>query len=309
MGTFVNGQVQGNFWVGMVNGGNLHGKVDENGQITGDEIAYIYPDGETAFKGRFENRIMKKAYNVDVKEYGCDENGLFIVKKFSEPLTDEIFKYEPTTNISFGGGNSLDVRDPYEVKTVKLGPSKIPNSGEGVVLVRDIPSHRFASLYSLFLYKSPDQDLLYQQSCTYNTSKSDEYRRHCKKYSLGLSYYDALIDLPPELDVNPLPNLGPKVNHHFRQNNSVYQETEHPRFGIMQTVTPMYDLKAGDELFTYYGYGVSDFPADFLWYHETKQQIEREERIERQKKEKEEKLKSKKAGDKGKKKKKSKKTK
>ena len=33
---------------------------------------------------------MKKAYNVDVLQYGIDENsGLFIVKKFSPPLNDQ----------------------------------------------------------------------------------------------------------------------------------------------------------------------------------------------------------------------------
>ena len=33
---------------------------------------------------------MKKAYNVDVLQYGIDENsGLFIVKKFSPPLSNQ----------------------------------------------------------------------------------------------------------------------------------------------------------------------------------------------------------------------------
>ena len=49
------------------------------------------PNSSTAlFKGLYENRIMKKAYNVDVLKYGIDENsGLFIVKKFSPPLNDQ----------------------------------------------------------------------------------------------------------------------------------------------------------------------------------------------------------------------------
>ena len=71
----------------MVNGGFLHGEADKNGLITGNNIAYIYPDGETAFKGYFDDRIMKKAYNVDVLQYGCDDDsGLFVVKKFSNSL-------------------------------------------------------------------------------------------------------------------------------------------------------------------------------------------------------------------------------
>ena len=59
VGRFKSGQVHGNFWAGMVNGGYLQGKADEKGFLTGDRIAYIYPDGETAFFGCFENKFMK----------------------------------------------------------------------------------------------------------------------------------------------------------------------------------------------------------------------------------------------------------
>ena len=175
------------------------------------------------------------------------------------------------------------MRDPYEVKTVKLAPSTQPNSGQGVFLLRDIPEGRFACMYSLYLYRTPDQTDLYRSSCSFNTSKSVEYRRHCKKYSLGLSSYKALIDIPPEFDVNPLPNLGPKVNHHFRFNNSGYTELEHPRWGLIQSVTAMHDLRAGDELFTFYGYKPGDFPEDFPWYWETKLAIDKEDRLAKKK--------------------------
>ena len=70
-------------------------------------------------------------------------------------------------------------------------------------------------------------------------------------------------------------------------------EIEHPRWGIIQSVTPLYDLKAGNELFTNYGYGKADFPNDFPWYWETIIAIERQERIEREEKEKVEKQKEK----------------
>ena len=49
-------------------------------------------------------------------------------------------------------------------------------------------------------------------SCSMNTSKSDDYRRNCKKYSAGS---DAMFDLPPEFD-DDLPNLG--TVKHFWQN-------------------------------------------------------------------------------------------
>ena len=216
LGRFKNGKAVGTFWMGLKGGGYLHGELDDNSTVTGDNISFIYPDGETAFLGRFENKYMKKAYAVDVLEYGCDDYGLLKVTKYSPPTQDHAFFYEPPTNVSFGGGAPLGVVDPYELKTVKLAPSQIPNSGDGVIAIRDIPQYRFSCMYSMFLYGLPDQEELYKKSCGHNTSKSEEYRRHCCKYSLGLRSYHGHIDVPPELDVMPLPNLGPKVNHHFR---------------------------------------------------------------------------------------------
>ncbi len=92
----------------------------------------------------------------------------------------------------------------------------MPNSGDGVIAARDVPAGRFICMYSLFMYRGLEERKHYVDSCVMNTSRSDEYRRHCKKYSLGFSAYDQIIDLPPEFDKEPYPNLGPKVNHHFR---------------------------------------------------------------------------------------------
>ena len=137
----------------MLGNGYLHGVVDSDGHASGNRIAYIYPDGETAFFGRFENGFMRKAKAVDVKKYGCDETGLFVVKEYSEPISDQEFFYDPPTNTSFGGGAPLGVLDPYEVKTVRLAPSSVEGGGEGVFALKDIPEGRFSCMYSLYYYR------------------------------------------------------------------------------------------------------------------------------------------------------------
>ena len=68
---------------------------------------------------------------------------------------------------------------------------------------------------------------------------------------------------------------------------------EHPRWGIIQSVTPNRDIKAGEEIFTFYGYKGSDFPEDFLWYWEAKRLINREERLQSEKRKKKKKQKQK----------------
>ena len=76
LGRFKNGQSKGHFWLGLINNGFIHGKVgkvDEKGLATGEDLAFIYPDGETALRGQFTNLCMKKAKHVDVLKYGCDK--------------------------------------------------------------------------------------------------------------------------------------------------------------------------------------------------------------------------------------------
>lgn len=46
--------------------------------------------------------------------------------------------------------------------------------------------------------------------------RSDDERRHCKKYSLGMESFKAVIDIPPEFDGTDTfqPTFGPKVKTH-----------------------------------------------------------------------------------------------
>ena len=91
LGHLKNGQVSGDFWAGMIGEAYLHGKADSNGFLTGNDISYIYPDGETAFRGHFENKFMRNAHHVDVKEYGCNDEGIVIMtleKQFSNSYSN-----------------------------------------------------------------------------------------------------------------------------------------------------------------------------------------------------------------------------
>ena len=54
---------------------------------------------------------------------------------------------------------------------------------------------------------------------------------------------------------------------------------DHPRWGLIQSVLASRDIKAGEELFGYYGYERGMFPSDFPWYFELKNQIDKEHRL------------------------------
>ena len=58
IGRFEDGIPTGICWRGLVGGAWLYGEVDEIGEFTGDQIAYIYPDLRTCLLGKFINGTM-----------------------------------------------------------------------------------------------------------------------------------------------------------------------------------------------------------------------------------------------------------
>ena len=50
---------------------------------------------------------------------------------------EPIFKFDPPTNESFG--DSPLIRDSYEVQLVKVAPSTVNESFDGVFAIKDIP--------------------------------------------------------------------------------------------------------------------------------------------------------------------------
>ena len=53
---------------------------------------------------------------------------------------------------------------------------------------------------------------------------------------------------------------------------------EHPRWGPIMCVQNYLDVKAGDEILTYYAYVKGDPPEYFPWYFEAEEKLEEEER-------------------------------
>ena len=70
-----------------------------------------------------------------------------------------------------------------------------------------------------------------------------------------------------------------QVNHNFELNNTHFDIMDHPRWGLIQSVVASRDIKAGEELFGYYGYEINKFPDDIPWYHEQKIMFEKEQRL------------------------------
>ena len=87
--------------------------------ISGSDLAFIYPDYETAYVGRFENLVMRGAQVSEAVGHRCNEHGLMEVA-FAE-ASGPLIEYWPPTNTSFGAGpevflnqfNSFGTRPGY----------------------------------------------------------------------------------------------------------------------------------------------------------------------------------------------------
>lgn len=211
LGRYKNGKPNGNFWLRMIGGGFMHGKFNDDGSATGDNMSFIYPDMETALVGKFEDFVMKRAHEANVLDAKCDQDGLIIISKFAN-LSGPVFYYEAPTNESYGAG-PYGINDPYERKSVQIAESSIPQSGEGVFAIRSFPAKRCSCYCSGFLYNYGSEMEGYLASCTNNETLSMDERRACKKYSVGMNFFNTVIDIPPEMDKPGMfqPTVGPKV--------------------------------------------------------------------------------------------------
>ena len=68
----------GYVWFNCLGGGWLHGQVDSDGHLTGDNIMYIYPDMEQALVGQFHQGCLQEGYHATVCDIGANFNKIFL---------------------------------------------------------------------------------------------------------------------------------------------------------------------------------------------------------------------------------------
>ena len=132
---FINGKPTGNIWKGMIGYYPLSGGVpymfgplgNRRGvNITGEEVAYLYPWYKSALVGKFDNNFMVAAKYAHVKSARCEEN--FMTVEFETPAEDgPEYTYDPASNETIGRFPTLE--DPYEAETVEVRRSTIDGAG------------------------------------------------------------------------------------------------------------------------------------------------------------------------------------
>lgn len=233
-------------------GGYLYGHPDANGEFTGDEIAYIYPDLHTCYVGSFQKGVMINAVEGTIKDVETTDQNIMKLKFSLNPennaKTYEVTKDNITSDdvkismrdskkrykqqLKNGVNFSLSTRtyigdqplrpDPYETKCVECRVSDIPDSGEGLVAKVDLPKDTIVAFYNgvrlpyEILGRPPEDWSDSGYKIHVNADWVSGLRMDIPEKYIDLSMYCA--------------TLGHKMNHSFESNCFAWF-FDHPRKG------------------------------------------------------------------------------
>ena len=151
---YYRGVLRGWYWQGSYdNSGYTVGKVDDSGELTGDDIAYIYPDFQMAIRGKFIEGEMIEGYQCEV--VGCYEDCGIMVPVFSE-CSGPAYEFENPSirNIAL---NPL-LRDPWEDTRVYVSGSGLPQGGEGLFAKKDFGEKEVVALGDVHVEVAVESD-------------------------------------------------------------------------------------------------------------------------------------------------------
>jgi len=245
-GRYYRGVPRGWWWFGHYEGsGWTVGKMDKTGELTGDDIAYIYPDMKMALKGRFEKGVLVRGQICEL--IGCYEENDVFIPVFSQP-SGQTYEFEAPSIRNIAKHPLL--RDPFEEQLCEVGESRLPQGGEGLFAKRDLAAKEVASLYNGIKVKTGTYASEHMPRSDYRIRLNGDWDMDIPKGYHQLKQYCA--------------TLAHKANHSFTPNVE-WGIFEHPRFGLIRSLRAIRDLKKGDELLVNYHMTVAKSPE---WYRQ-----------------------------------------
>ena len=163
------------------------------------------------------------------------------------------FTRDPSTTVCISKYPSI--RDPYEHQTIYVAKShQGKDAGEGVFAKRFIPKGSLVALFNGFR----------QRDTTIHSKTMPAF----SDYRIALDRCVSL-DIPEKYKNLSAyrATLGHKACHSF-QNNSVFHEINHPRFGNIMSVVAKEDIKCHEEVLVHYNYSICQAPEWYvcLWF-------------------------------------------
>jgi len=255
LGHYSGGVPTGVCWQAVLGSAWLVGHLDTAGQMTGSDLAFLYPDLRTALVGRFRNGELLSAFHSKV--ISVTEKSGVLVLSFEKVSANE---FRPWISSRDDISCPPHLRDPYEDQQVEVFTSGISGSGEGLQARKKIPAGTLVAYYNGIRIKSGDK---------YLVEKNTGYAINLE-WDMELRKNTDVLDILPEYQstANYTSTLAHKVNHSFKS-NCEWTHALHPCYGKVPAIFTLEDLEKGDELFIHYGYDMDAAPQWYVdfWAH------------------------------------------
>ncbi|XP_023133628.2 histone-lysine N-methyltransferase SETD7 [Amphiprion ocellaris] len=221
----------GECWVYYPDGGCVFGRVNEDGEMTGDSVAYVYPDRQTALYGSFVDGELIEARLATLIS---SQTGR---PRFDITANSPVYSYDKSTSSCIA--THLLLPDPYENQRVFVADSMIRGAGQGLFAKMDAEADAVMSFYNGVRITHSEVDGR-DWALNGNTISLDE---------------DTVIDVPQPFDQEDryCASLGHKANHSFTP-NCKYDPFVHPRFGHIKCIRTLRAVHKDEELTVAYGY-------------------------------------------------------
>ena len=144
LGNYRAGLPTGIVWSRLRGGGWLVGPVDQQGDFTGDNIAYLYPDLSTAILGQFYRGQLVRGQAATVS--GVSFLAGVLWPRLTVSCEESEYSFWPSSSSHIFSPRHL--RDPLEQQLLEVRQSNIPASGEGAFARRDIPAGALVAFYN-----------------------------------------------------------------------------------------------------------------------------------------------------------------
>ena len=223
-----------------IGGGFVAGLVDQQGQLTGPKLSYVYPDLETMLVGQFDKGQLVSGLQAELLDLEPSENGLKLpTHKFKGQKRP--FKLSISTKNSMGADPLL--RDPMEDKYLFVSNSTLANAGRGIFMKIKANKGQTVGFYNGV--RMPDLESKIRL----------EDRKSPYRMDNDWATPKEILNIPEEFRSEDKYNatLGHLINH-SQTPNCWYAMIDHPRFGKIRSIVLLQDVEANDELFVDYGY-------------------------------------------------------
>ena len=234
------GKIYGIWWTLIEGGGSI---------IHSDtETAYLYPDFKTALIGEFEETTLVRAQATSLAQV-VEENNL-LIPLFHEPSgAGPVYQRDVSTLAHLPSQPLLP--DPYESQMVAVRKSSVPGANEGLFTKADVSAGQILAFYN-GIRRAPKK-----------TFDDPDWVR-CAYKIFDPSRKKGGLDIPPEYvdSKNYCATLAHKTNHSFLP-SAEFDAYDHPRFGLIPCLVAETDIKADEEIFVHYSYGLDRAPD---WY-------------------------------------------